>query len=454
MTLTSPLRHPDTRDPTLMGRRAWWLLGLNLLVPGSAQLLAGDRRLGRFAVGATFALWVLAVAALVLLWLWRPAALTIATNVVVLWIAQFGLIFYAVLWLVTTLNTFALVRLVRTGPSARVPIALFAVLSLVLTTGTAGYAALLTGVGRDALGAVFADGTLVQPIDGRYTILLLGGDAGDDRIGLRADSLTLVSIDAGSGAVTMVGIPRNLYNAPFSEGSPLWGAWPTGFDCGDDCLLSYLYPWAEEHPELYPDAEAQGSTPALEAMGDAVEGVTGLPVQFTVLIDMAGFESLIDALGGVVVTVDEPVTLGINGGPVVGQIAAGEQRMDGYTALWYARSRYELTDFDRMEHQRNIQEAMLRQLEPATVLTRFQAIAEASSELVRTDIPQSMLGVLSDLAALSREHPVTRLELVPPLIDNVVPDYALIRTRVAEAVAPLPSWSPTPTPTPTPSPTP
>ena len=54
---TSPLRHPDPRDPDLMARRAWWLLGLNLLVPGSAQLLAGSRRWGRFAVGATFTLW-------------------------------------------------------------------------------------------------------------------------------------------------------------------------------------------------------------------------------------------------------------------------------------------------------------------------------------------------------------------------------------------------------------
>ncbi len=444
MSHTSPLRHPDSRDPAVMGRRAWWLLALNLLVPGSAQLLAGNRRWGRFAVGATFTLWAIAAGAALLFWLWRPAALTLATNVVVLWVVQLGLVFYAVLWLVTTLNAFTLVRLVRTPPRARLPIAIFTVLSLVLTVGTASYAAVVAGAGRDALSAVFAGGTIVEPIDGRYTILLLGGDAGADRFGLRPDSMTLVSIDATTGAVAMVGIPRNLYNAPFSEDSPLWDAWPNGFDCGDECLLAYLYPWAEEHPELYPNAEKEGSTPAIEAMRDAVEGVTGLPVQFTVLIDMAGFASLIDALGGVVVTVENPVTLGINGGPVVGEIAAGEQRMDGYTALWYARSRYELTDFDRMKHQRDIQEAMLRQLEPGVVLTRFQAIAEASSDLVRTDIPQSMLGALSDLAVLSREHEIVRLELVPPLIDNVEPDFEVARASIATAVAPRPTPTPTP----------
>ena len=118
--------------------------------------------------------------------------------------------------------------------------------------------------------------------------------------------------------------------------------------------------------------------------------------------------------------------------------------MDGPTALWYARSRYNLTDFDRMEHQRDVQEAMLRQLEPATVLTRFEAIADASGDLVRTDIPQAMLGVFSDLAVSGRDLPLRRLELVPPTIDNQFPDFDLVRALVAEAVAPLPEPTPSP----------
>ena len=65
-----------------------------------------------------------------------------------------------------------------------------------------------------------------------------------------------------------------------------------------------------------------------------------------------------------------------------------------------------------------------------------QAIAEAGQQVVRTDIPQSMLGVLSDLAVKARELPITDVELTPPTIDNVEPDYALTRSLVAEAVAP------------------
>ncbi|RZS57392.1 LytR family transcriptional attenuator [Microcella putealis] len=435
MSLTSPIRHPDTRQPELMSRRGWWLVGLNVLLPGSAQILAGNRRLGRFALGATLILWATMALAAVLFFLNRGFALSLITNVWVLWLLQAALLFYAVLWLSTTLNALVLVRLVKTPGRTRAGLLAFTAVTLAVSVGGTSYAAYLTGVGRDTLGSVFAGGGYVAPIDGRYTVLLLGGDAGPDRLGLRPDSITLASIDADSGAVTMIGIPRNLYNAPFPADSPLASEWPNGYDCGDDCLISYIYPWAEERPELYPEAELAGSTPGIEATRDAVEGVTGLEVQFVVLIDLGGFQSLIDAMGGVVVDA-EPMQLGINGGPVVGEIVAGEQRMDGGTALWYARNRYNLTDFDRMAHQRQIQEAMLRQFDPLTVFTRFEAIAEASTQTVRTDLPQSMIGVLADLAVKSRELPITDVELVPPTVDNVNPDYGMVREMVAAAVAP------------------
>lgn len=430
MSLTSPIRHPDTRQPELMARRGWWLVGLNVLVPGSAQLLAGNRRWGRFALGATLILWGAMAAAAALYFLNRAAALTLITNVWVLWLLQLALLFFAGLWLVTTLNALVLVRLVKTPGRTRGGLLVFTALTLAISVGGTSYAAYLTGVGRDTLGSVFAGGGFVQPIDGRYTVLLLGGDAGPDRLGLRPDSITLASVDADTGEVTMIGIPRNMYNAPFADGSPLWADWPNGYNCGDDCLISYLYPYAEERPDLYPEARLNGSTPGIEATRDAVEGVTGVEVQFVVLIDLQGFESIVNAMGGIVVDA-EPMTLGVNDGPVVGEIVAGEQRMDGYTALWYARNRYNLTDFDRMAHQRQIQEAMLQQFDPFTVFTRFEAIADASEETVSTDIPRSMLGTLADLAAKSRELPITDIELVPPAVDNVNPDYPAIHTLIA-----------------------
>ncbi|WP_100365875.1 LCP family protein [Diaminobutyricimonas aerilata] len=426
-----------------MTRRAWWLVLLNLFIPGSAQVLAGNRRLGRFGLGATLTLWTLVVVAAALFFFWRTAILWLGTNVWVLSIVQVGLVFYAVLWVILTIDAIRLARLVRAAPSARPAVAGLAIVGLVAVAGVAGYGALITGSARDAISGIFGDGQLAEPVDGRYNILLLGGDAGPDRLGLRPDSITVVSVDAETGATTMIGIPRNLQDAPFAEGSPLWNEFPDGYDCGDDCLVSYLYTHGEEHPELYPDEVAAGKDPGVEAMMDAAEGVTGLVIQYYVLIDMQGFASMVDALGGVDIDVKERLALGANAFPdgtpadPIGYIEAGQQHMDGATALWYARSRYQTTDYDRMRRQREVQEAIAQQFEPANVITKFQGVAAAGQQVVHTDIPSGMLARFGDLALKTREHPITDVELVPPLVEVDDPHYDAIHQAVADATAPV-----------------
>ncbi len=49
-SVSNPIRHPDVGSAQVMTRRAWWLVVLNFLIPGSAQVLAGNRRLGRFGL--------------------------------------------------------------------------------------------------------------------------------------------------------------------------------------------------------------------------------------------------------------------------------------------------------------------------------------------------------------------------------------------------------------------
>src|SRR5690606_8552605 len=190
------------------------------------------------------------------------------------------------------------------------------------------------------------------------------------------------------------------------------------------------------HPELYPDAEASGSTPGIEATRDAVSGVLGIPIQFYVLIDMEGFTQLVDSLGGVTIDVPERTPIGpITAPSPIGHIEAGEQHLDGYHALWYARTRFDSNDFERMQRQRAVQEAILRQFTPANVLTRFQGIAAAGTQVVSTDIPSVMLGRFVDLGVKSRELPVERVELTPPEFQSESPDFERIAAAIADAVA-------------------
>jgi LCP family protein required for cell wall assembly len=420
---------------------------LNVLVPGSAQVLAGSRRLGRWGLASTLVFWAAAVVTVVLALVWRTPLFEVATNVVALTVVQVFLIYYAALWLVLTIDTLRLLRIVRTVPTARGFLAGVMVLLLAGTVGPAAYGAYLTGVQHGLLDSLFTSRqAAADPIDGRYNILLLGGDAGADRTGLRPDSISVASIDAETGATTIVGIPRNLYNAPFSEGSPLWGEFPDGYSCGDDCLVSYLYTYGEEHPELYPDAEQRGSNPGIEAMRDAVQGVTGLTLQYYVLIDMQGFVQLIDALGGITIDNTEG-RLPINGGVdaagqpinVDGWIEPGEQVMDGYHALWYARARHGSDDYHRMARQREVQQALLSQFQPATVLSKFQSVAAAGAQTVDTDIPQGALGAFVELALEAKSQPITDLEIVPPTYSNVYPDFDVIHAAVAAATTSTPA---------------
>ena len=146
-----------------MTKRAWWLVVLNLLIPGSAQLLAGNRRLGRFGVRATVLLWVLAIAAVVLLFVARPVLLTLATNPIALTAGQVLLVGYAALWVVLTLDTLRLVRLIRARPAARPFIAALSVVALVVGAGFAGYGAYLAGVTRGTVNADFRQRTVRGP---------------------------------------------------------------------------------------------------------------------------------------------------------------------------------------------------------------------------------------------------------------------------------------------------
>jgi len=79
--------------------------------------------------------------------------------------------------------------------------------------------------------------------------------------------------------------------------------------------------------------------------------------------------------------------------------------------------------------------AMLQQLSPQTVVTKFQGIAEASQKLVTTDLPASELGTFAELAMKARNQKVATVSFVPPAISTGHPDIDKIQTMVDRAIA-------------------
>jgi LCP family protein required for cell wall assembly len=276
-------------------------------------------------------------------------------------------------------------------------VALLAIVGLVIGGGGVTYAAQqLIAPAREALASIFTNNDPpVPPSNGYYNFLLLGADSGLGRDSMRFDSISVVSVNAETGGVHITGIPRDLAYAPFADG-PMHDLYPDGFEghysetCGWGPGINQLMNAVEICQDdggtgLYPDAAAHSSTPAIEATKDAAEGILGIEIPYYVFVDMKGFADIVDALGGVDITVQERLPEG--GGPsyegepaedwAIGWIEAGPQHMDGDTAQWYARSRYTTSDWDRMRRQRELQQAILAQANPANVLLRFQQVAAA-----------------------------------------------------------------------------
>jgi len=423
-----------------MRKRAWWLLAMATVFPGTAQLLGGNRRLGSFALRFSLANLALLVLGAAIFLINKNWLVGIATVPFITTVIGWYLWFFAALFALLMIDALRLSQLGRVEGRAR-----WYLLGAFLTVGALGtssivYAGNISVSSASAIGSIFNQSGSTQPVNGRFNILVLGSDAGSDRFGIRPDSISVFSVSAETGRVAVIGIPRGLEKVPFRDGSPLWSVYPNGWNCLNECLINALYKnVTDNHSELYPEAAKHGSTAGVEATKDAVEGVTGLKITSYVMVEMSAVTKLVDALGGVRIDVKQRLPIGgqrDDASDAKGWIEVGDnQLMNGYTALWYARSRHTTSDFDRMRRQKEVQAAILKQVSPAVIFTRFQEVAAVGKSLVTTDIPKDMLPKYLELANKAQKRGLKVLDLVPEKgYHPGNPDYAAIRTAVAKIV--------------------
>jgi hypothetical protein len=87
-----------------------------------------------------------------------------------------------------------------------------------------------------------------------------------------------------------------------------------------------------------------------------------------------------------------------------------------------------------MARQKCVMNAMLQQLSPTTVVTKFEDIAKASEQLVTTNLPASELGTFAELAMKARSQPLRTVSFVPPAIRTAHPDVTKIQSMVKTAI--------------------
>ena len=409
-------------------RRALCLMVMTLVVPGSAQLVAGNRRVGRIALRIWLGLLTAGLGALVAALLDHGLVIGAAVNTWLLLLIRLGLMLLAIGWAFLFMDAWRLGQPLTLAMAHRRAVVgvngvlCFSVSAVLL------FGAHVVGVQREFVVTMFGDGSATEATGGRYNVLLLGGDSGAGRWGLRPDSMTVASIDAQTGRTVLIALPRNMENFPFKAGSVMDKQFPRGFDAD---YLNGVSTWAQDHTELF----GKSTTPGIDATIMGIEGVTGLDINYWALVNLEGFKSLVDAVGGVTLNVRQPIPVGGLGDDVVRYIPTGTRKLDGMDTLWYARAREGSDDYSRMARQKCVMVGMLQQLSPQTVVSNFESIAKASTELISTDLPASEIERFVTLAMMAKDEKISTLSLVPPMIDTAHPDIKLVHGKVSEAIA-------------------
>jgi LCP family protein required for cell wall assembly len=410
---------------------------VSTLVWGFAHLWTGRRKTGLFLL-ALYWLMVAAMVAVVtvfrqhlLQWSVRPELLTAVTA---------GSLLLGSLWVAVVIRSYQIARpqglpvIRRTAANATVG-ALCVALCLPF-----GWAARYTNIYRDTLTSIFQSGGNGKKVNTdnpwagkrRVNVLLLGGDAAGNRVGVRTDSMTLASVDTRTGDTVLLGLPRNLEHFPMPAGPPRQ-RFPNGF-VGDGPqnpgLLNEVYEYADQHPEVVPGVAKKRRGPTL--ITDTVSGILGQPIDYYILVDMFGFADIIDAMGGVKLKIDHPIPYGQRGDV----LQPGYRTLHGKEALWYGRSRNDSDDYTRMGRQKCLLRAIAQQANPQRVLTRFEKLASATRRTISTDIPRDLLPALVQLSGKVKSGAeITSLQFVPPLINPAGADFTEIRRLAARAIA-------------------
>jgi LCP family protein required for cell wall assembly len=238
----------------------------------------------------------------------------------------------------------------------------------------------------------------------RLTVLLVGVDFIPGRTHHLTDTILVATFDPRTRSGAMVSIPRDMYGVPLGDGRT--------YDAKINSLLSR----AATDPEAYP----LGGPATLKA---AIGELLGTRIHYFAAVDIEGLKRVIDAIGGVDVLVEYPIS-DPTGGPTNGglYLDSGMHHFDGDLALAYARSRKGAgeSDFTRAARQQILLAAMGQKLTAGNVLLTLPSLLDAMKASVATDVPSARISELARTAQKVDFGALERIVLTPP--DFVTPD--------------------------------
>lgn len=209
----------------------------------------------------------------------------------------------------------------------------------------------------------------------RLDILLLGMRGKDDPDGGNlTDTMLLLSYDKKSGKMALTSIPRDLY--------------------------------------VYINENIQDKiNSAYERLGISgtkrlLSRITGVYIDNVVVIDFSAFQGIVDKLGGVDIFLDKPFEETAQWGYTF-SLPAGQNHLDGQNALYYVRSRFSSSDFDRARRQQQVIAAIRKKVIETNFITDPQKALSLLATVkghLQTDINLLDIKSMLDLAGQLRAH--------------------------------------------------
>ena len=196
-------------------------------------------------------------------------------------------------------------------------------------------------------------------------ILVLGSDqrnganaaiGGADGGSMNSDTAIVLHISANRDRVELVSIPRDsLVDIPVCEGTTGKKSWPQAHAMFNS---AFAIGW-----QLGKDVAS-----AAACTGRTVQNNTGLKIDHTVVVDFAGFQAMVNAVGGVNICIPRPLHDTYTGL----DLTAGQQTLNGVQALQFARARHGNIgnggDLDRIGDQQRLIAAIASQVLSADTL--------------------------------------------------------------------------------------
>ncbi len=269
----------------------------------------------------------------------------------------------------------------------------------------------------------------------QINFLLIGVDELPGRDASLTDTILAMIVDPVDESATMISIPRDTAFMPLASASVYTGGfYPYKINQLAAEAAANPSTWC---PEMVIDTADEATECGIATLRKTVGLYLGIPIHYYARVDIAGFERLIDAVGGIELCLPGRLIDPLYSDSVTGQLGlelpAGCSRYDGKSALAYARSRQgwiempdgtrePQNDFLRADRQQEILIALRDELEDANLVFDLPPLLDAIGSLVRTDFPRARAGDLATLVPLVAGPAIERVVLGHPEFVDLPPD--------------------------------